>query len=154
MSSAMPPPLLFSMRCAGGTNNKKPDDRFSEWATLLTTIKVARGKKSQLLRHGGVGLFAASLISSECPFMTCRRREKRSRASVELWERTQKPCLVQTLPRVHSRKNRLICFASCIWLSMDLPIRRIPSDQPWFSGPIRKLVKTVFCRCEKSRSCD
>src|ERR1039458_4548034 len=96
MSSAMPPPLLFSMRCAGGTNNKKPDDRFSEWATLLTTIEVPPEKKSQLLKHCGLGLFADSLISSECPFMTCRRREKRSRASVELWERTQKPCLVRS----------------------------------------------------------
>ena len=94
------------MRCAGGTSSKKPLDRFSEWATLLTTIKVAPGKESWLLRHCGVGSFAVSLISSECPFMTCRRHEKRSRASVELWERTQKPCLVQALLRVHSRKNR------------------------------------------------
>ena len=93
---------------------------------LLTTIKVAPGKESWLLRHCGVGLFAVSLISSECRFMICRRREKRSRASVELWERTQKPCLVQALLRVHSRKNRSISFACCIWLSTDSPTRNIP----------------------------
>src|ERR1035438_1566375 len=101
MSLVMPPPPLFSIRCAGDTNNKKPLDRFSEWATLLTTIKVAPGKESRLLRHCGVGLFAVSLISSECRFMTCRRHEKRSRALVELWERTPKPCSVQELLRGH-----------------------------------------------------
>ena len=58
--------------------------------------------------------------------MICLKREKRSRASVELWERTQKLCLVQALLRVHSRKNRSISFASCIWLSTDLPTRNIP----------------------------
>src|ERR1035437_1396504 len=103
MSSAMLPRPPFLMRCAGGTSSKKPLDRFSEWATLLTTIKVAPGKESWLLRHCEVGSFAVSLISLECPFMTCRRHEKRSRALVELWERTQKPCLVQALLRVHSR---------------------------------------------------
>src|ERR1035441_1771307 len=92
MSPAMLLRPPFLMRCAGGTSSKKPLDRFSEWVTLLTTIKVAPGEESRLLRHCGVGSFAVSLISSECPFMTCRRHEKRSRASVELWERTQKPC--------------------------------------------------------------
>src|SRR5664280_2386864 len=114
MSSAMLRLPPFSMHCEGQTN-KEPLDRFSEWATLLTTIKVAPGRESWLLRHCGVGSFAVSLISSECPSMTCRRHEKRSRALVELWERTQKPCLVQALLRVHSRKNRLISFACCIW---------------------------------------
>src|SRR5271166_5730295 len=150
----MLPPLPFSMRCEGGTNNKNPLDRSSEWGTLLTKIKAVRGKESRLPRHCEVGLFAVSPISSECRFMICRKREKRSRASVELWERTQKPCMVQALPRVHSRRNRSIPFASCTWLSTDLPTRYIRNDPHWFLGPIRKLVRTVCCRSGRSRSCD
>src|SRR5271157_1643797 len=125
----MLPPLRFSMRCEGGTSNKNPLDRSSEWGTLLTKTKAVRGKESQLPRSCGVGLFAVSPTSSECNFMICLKREKRSRASVELWERAQKPCLVRALPRVRSRKNRSINFASCTWLSMDLPTRYIRNDQ-------------------------
>ena len=57
--------------------------------------------------------------------MICLKREKRSRASVELWERAQKLCLVRALLRAHSRENRSTSFASCTWLSMDLPTRGI-----------------------------
>ena len=77
---------------------------------MHTRIKVAPGKESRFPRPCEVGLFAVSLISSECRFMICPRREKRSKASVKLWERTQKPCLVRARPRRHSRKNRLIEF--------------------------------------------
>src|SRR5271157_1738898 len=126
----MLPPLPFSMRCEEGTNNKNPLDRSSEWGTLLTTIKAVRGKESQLPKHCGVGSFAVSPTSSVCRFMICLKREQRSRASVELWERTQKPCLAQALLRVHSRRNRCMSFASCIWPSTDLLTRNSPSDQP------------------------
>src|SRR5271157_2001493 len=126
----MRPPPPFSMRCEGGTNSKSLLDHSSEWGTLLTKIKAARETESRLPRHCGVGLFAASPISSECRFMTCLKREKRSRTSVKLWERTQKPCLAQALLRVHSRKNRCMSFASCIWPSTDLLTRNSPSDQP------------------------
>src|SRR5271157_3596145 len=125
----MRPPPLFSMRCEGGTNRKNPLDRSSGLGTLLTRIKAARETKSQLPRHCEAGLFAVSPTSSECRFMICLKREKKSRASVELWERAQKPCMVRALPRVHSRKNRSISFASCTWLSMDLPTRYIRNDQ-------------------------
>src|SRR5271165_926711 len=125
----MLPPPPFSTRCEEETDSKKPLDRSSEWGTLLTRIKAVRGTESRLPRHCEAGLFAVSPTSSECSFMICRRREKRSRASVELWERTQKPCMVRALPRVHSRKNRSINFASCTWLSTDLPTRYIRNDQ-------------------------
>src|SRR5271157_3239086 len=117
------------MRCEGGTNSKNPLDRSSGLGTLLTKIKAVRGTESRLPRHCEAGLFAVSLTSSECRFMICRRREKRSRASVELWERAQKPCLVRALLRAHSRKNRSTSFACCIWPSTDLPTRYIRSDQ-------------------------
>src|SRR5271165_3719480 len=125
----MLPRLPCSMRCEGGTNSKSLLDRSSEWGTLLTKIKAVRETESRLPRHCGAGLFAVSLTSSECRFMICRRRGKKSRASVELWERAQKLCLVRALPRVHSRKNRSISFASCTWLSMDLPTPYIRNDQ-------------------------
>src|SRR5271157_1755601 len=125
----MLPPPPFLMRCEGGPNTQNPLDRSSGLGTLLTKIKAARETKSQLPRHCGAGLFAVSLTSSECRFMICLKREKRSRASVELWERAQKLCLAQALLRAHSRKNRSISFASCTWLSMDLPTRYIRNDQ-------------------------
>src|SRR5271166_6165849 len=125
----MLPPPPFSMRCEEGTNSKNPLDRSSGLGTLLTRIKAARGRESQLPRHCAVGLFAVSPISSECRFMICLKRGKRSRASVELLERAQKLCLVRALPRVHSRKNRSTSFASCTWLYMDLPTRYIRNDQ-------------------------
>src|SRR5271157_135350 len=119
----------FSIRCEEGTNTKNPLDRSSEWGTLLTKIKAARGTESRLPRRCGVGLFAVLPISSECRFMICLKREKRSRASVELWERAQKLCLVRALLRAHSRKNRSTSFASCTWLYMDLPTRYIRNDR-------------------------
>src|ERR1039458_9285046 len=125
----MHPPPRFSMRYEGGTNSKSLLDRSSEWRTLLTKIKAVRGTESRLPRHCGAGLFAVSLTSSECRFMICLKREKRSRASVELSERAQKLCLVRALQRAHSRENRSTNFASCTWLSMDLPTRYIRSDQ-------------------------
>ena len=76
----------------------------------LRKSRRRRETESRLPRHCGAGLFAVSPTSSECRFMICRRREKRSRASVELWERAQKLCLVRALLRVHSRKNRSISF--------------------------------------------
>src|SRR5271166_6049753 len=102
----MLPPPPYSMRCEGGTDSKSPLDHSLEWGTLLTKTKAVRGIESRLLRHCGVGLFAASPTSSECRFMICLKREKRSRASVELWERAQKPCLVPALLKAHSRKSR------------------------------------------------
>src|SRR5271157_4535832 len=125
----MLPPPRFSMRCEGRTNSKSPLDRSSDWGTLLTKIKAVRGTESRLPRHCGAGLFAVSPTSWECSFMICRRRGERSRASVELLERTQKHCLVQALLRAHSRKNRSISFASCTWQSMDLPTRYIRNDR-------------------------
>src|ERR1035438_1958265 len=125
----MHPPPRFSMRYEGGTNSKSLLDRSSEWGTLLTKIKAVRGTESPLPRHCGAGLFAVSLTSSGCRFTICLKREKRSRASVELWERAQKLCLVRALLRAHSRKNRSTSFASCTWLSMDLPTRYIRNDQ-------------------------
>src|SRR5271165_1157420 len=125
----MLPPLPFSMRCEGGTNSKSLLDRSSGWGTLLTKIKAARETESQLPRHCGAGLFAVSLTSSECRFMICLKREKRSRASVELWERAQKPCMVRALLRAHSRENRSTSFASCTWLYTDLPTRYIRNDR-------------------------
>src|SRR5271165_1056902 len=125
----MRPPPPFSMRCEGGANSRNRLDRSSGLGTLLTKIKAARETESQLPRHCGAGLFAVSPTSWECSFMICLKHEKRSRASVELWERTQKPCMVRALPRVHSRKNRSISFASCTWLSTDLPTRYIRNDQ-------------------------
>ena len=91
-SSAMRLPPPFSMRCEGETNSNKPLDHSSEWVTLLTKIKAVRGTESRLPRQLRAGSFAVSPISSECRFTTCRRREKKSRTSVELWERTPKPC--------------------------------------------------------------
>src|SRR5271157_2032470 len=123
------PPPRFSMRCEGGTRSTIPLDRSLEWVMLLTKTKAVRETESQLPRHCGAGLFAVSLTSSECRFMICLKREKRSRASVELWERTQKPCMVRALLRAHSRENRSTSFASCTWLSMDLPTRYIRNDQ-------------------------
>src|SRR5271157_3684110 len=102
----MLPPLPFSMRSGGGTDSENPLDRSSEWGTLLTKIKAVRGKESRFPRYCGVDLLAVSPTSSECRFMICLKREKRLRASVELWERAQKPCLVRALRRVRSRKNR------------------------------------------------
>src|SRR5271165_1109121 len=125
----MRPPPLFSMRCEGETNSKNPLDRSSGLGTLLTKIKAARETESRLPRHCGAGLFAVSPTSSECRFMICRRRGKKSRASVELWERAQKLCLVRALLRAHSRENRSTNFASCTWLSTDLPTRHIRNDQ-------------------------
>src|SRR5271165_189102 len=98
------------MRYEGGTKSKNRLDRSSEWGTLLTKIKAARETESQLPRHCGVGLFAVSPTSSECRFMICRRRGKKSRASEELWERAQKLCLVRALLRAHSRENRSTSF--------------------------------------------
>jgi hypothetical protein len=46
--------------------------------------------------------YVAGMLKANKP----KEREKRSRTSVKLWERTQKPCLVQAPLRVHSRKNR------------------------------------------------
>src|SRR5208283_1644140 len=106
----MRPPPPFSMRCEGGTDSKSPLDHSLEWGTLLTKIKAARETESQRPRHCGAGLFAVSPTSSECRFMICLKREKRSRASVELSERAQKLCLVRALLRVHSRRNRSISF--------------------------------------------
>src|ERR1035441_8246439 len=108
----MHPPPRFSMRYEGGTNSKSLLDRSSEWGTLLTKIKAVRGTESPLPRHCGAGLFAVSLTSSGCRFTICLKREKRSRASVELWERAQKLCLVRALLRAHSRENRSTSFAS------------------------------------------
>src|SRR5271166_446944 len=125
----MRPPPRFSMRCEEETDSKRPLDRSLEWVMLLTKTKAVRGIESRLPRHCGVGLFAASPTSSECRFMICLKREKRSRASVELWERAQKLCLVRALQRAHSRENRSTNFASCTWLSMDLPTRYIRNDQ-------------------------
>src|ERR1035441_6788633 len=126
----MHPPPRFSMRYEGGTNSKSLLDRSSEWGTLLTKIKAVRGTESPLPRHCGAGLFgrgtesplprhcgaglfAVSLTSSGCRFTICLKREKRSRASVELWERAQKLCLVRALLRAHSRENHSTNFASC-----------------------------------------
>src|ERR1017187_8869162 len=122
-----PPP--FSMRCEGGTDSKSPLDHSLEWGTLLTKIKAARETESRLPRHCGAGLFAVSPTSSECRFMICRRRGKKSKASVELWERAQKLCLVRALLRAHSRENRSIDFVSCIWLSTGLPTHNTRNDQ-------------------------
>src|SRR5271165_892967 len=148
----MLPPPPFSTRCEGGTDSKSLLDHSLEWGTLLTKIKAVRGTESRLPRHCGAGLFAVSPTSSECRFMICHRRGKKSRASVELWERAQKLCLVRALLRAHSRKNRSTSFASCTWLSMDLPTRYIRNDQHWSLGLIRRRVRTVCCRSGKSRS--
>src|SRR5271166_6408822 len=125
----MRPPPPFSMRFEGEIDSKSRLDHSLEWGTLLTRIKAARETESRLPRHCGVGLFAVSPTSSECNFMICHRRGKKSRASVELWERAQKLCLVRALLRAHSRENRSTSFASCTWLSTDLPTRYIRNDR-------------------------
>src|SRR5271166_2653441 len=102
----MRPPPQFLMPCEEGTSSKNPLDRSSGLGTLLTKIKAARGRESQLPRHCAVGLFAALPILLECRFTTCRRREKKSKASVELWERTPKRCWARARLRADSRKNR------------------------------------------------
>ena len=111
------------MRCEGGTDSKNPLDHSSEWGTLLTKIKAVRGTESRLPRRCGAGLFAVSPTSSECRFMICLSREKRSKASVELWE---------------GRRNSVWCerYRECIQERTAQSVSRPALGCPWIADPL------------------